>query len=148
MGKGCVNRKLLILTHLLVFVLWTPFKSYGLEGVLGNFSLPLFSDEGTQIGVVNGESAKFLDENTVGIIKAEGEISNPSFPNPWKLKTPQCVFKKNEQRIIGEQRSSLETLGFAIEGDGLEWMLDKGRITFFKNVTVDLNKMLFSTKKL
>jgi hypothetical protein len=143
--KRCLNQNLGWILFLLAFFI--PCNIHALEGELGNFSIPLFSDEGTGLGIVKGESAKFLNENDIEIIKAIGEISTPEFLNPWNLKMSQCIFKKQRNCIVTDHPATLETLGLTIDGDGMEWAISKSRITFFKNVTLNLNAALFRTKK-
>jgi hypothetical protein len=132
---------------LFFFVLGLSYKSDALEGVLGNFSMPLVSEEGVSLGVVHGESAKILNENNVEIIKVDATISIPGFLNVWKMKTSQCIFKKKEQRILTDQAATFETLGLTIHGVGLKWVLGANSMTFFKNATLNLDKKLFRTKE-
>ena len=132
---------------LLFFFLMTffPVSLFAFLGIIEDFRAPLHSEDNQQAGEVKGETAKYLDDNTIEIHKAFAWIQKEGSLNKriWEFKTDQCVFKQKDNLIQTENPVLFQSKGMAIRGNGMEWSFSESKITVLKNVVVDMNQWVF-----
>ena len=127
-----------VFLFLAFFDLWMILPAF--NGTLENFRIPLLSEQMQEEGAFSGKKAVFLDSRHIAITGAQVFFKDANLQRQWQIKTEYCLFDKEGKTILSDVYSTIESDGIFIDGDGMDWNLNKKVIVIDKNVTVDIRK--------